>query len=359
MNATQHVTALGQSLWLDNLSRSLIRDGTLARFIADDGVSGVTSNPSIFQNALASSPYYADDLARLKASGLDAELRYEALVIPDIQAVCDLLLPTYESSGGNDGYVSLEVAPRWAYDAPRTVKEAQRLSSLVDRRNLLIKVPGTPEGVVAFEALTTLGINVNLTLLFSVAQTEAAFNAYIRGLSARAHAGADVRRSKAVASLFLSRLDTLVDTRLTAIGTQEALSLRGKAAVAMAKAAYQSYLKTFHGEAFAVLAKQGATPQYLLWASSGVKNPDYHDLLYVEPLIGKETINTLPDKTLAALRDHGKPALRVEDGVAEAEAQLAELARLGIDMDAVGNTLQNDGVKSFEAAYQKLLQQTG
>ncbi|MDP1645776.1 MAG: transaldolase [Thiobacillus sp.] len=359
MNATQHVTALGQSLWLDNLSRSLIRDGTLARLIAEDGVSGVTSNPSIFQNALASSPHYADDLARLKASQLDAEQRYEALVIPDIQAACDLLLPVFERSHGNDGYVSLEVAPRWAYNAARTVEEAQHLSSLVNRRNLLIKVPGTPEGLSAFEALTTLGINVNVTLLFSVAQTEAALDAYTRGLTARARAGADVRRSKAVASLFLSRVDTLVDTQLTAIGTQEALSLRGRAAVAMAKLAYQSYLKTFHGEAFAALAQQGAAPQTLLWASSGVKNPDYHDLLYVEPLIGKETINTLPDKTLAALRDHGRVALRLEDGVAEAEAQLAELARLGIDMDAVGNTLQDDGVKLFEAAYQKLLQQTG
>ncbi|MBW8365063.1 MAG: transaldolase [Rhizobium sp.] len=359
MNTTQHVTTLGQSLWLDNLSRSLLHDGALARLIAEDGVSGVTSNPSIFQNALATSPYYADDLTRLKVNEPDAERRYEALVIPDIQAACDLLLPTYEASGGNDGYVSLEVAPRWAYDSTRTVEEAQRLSAAANRRNLLIKVPGTPEGVSAFQALTTLGINVNVTLLFSMAQTQAVFDAYLRGLSARMQAGADVRRSKAVASLFLSRVDTLVDTQLTAIGTQAALSLRGKAAVAMAKLAYQRYLRVFHGEAFAALAQEGATPQYLLWASTGVKNPDYRDLLYVEPLIGPETINTLPDKTLAALRDHGDPVPRVAQGVAEAEAQLAELARLGIDMDAVGNTLQDDGVKLFEAAFQKLLLQTG
>jgi transaldolase len=359
MNATQLVTALGQSLWLDNLSRSLIRDGTLARLIAEDGVSGVTSNPSIFQKALASSPYYADDLMQLKASEPDAERRYEALVIPDIQAACDLLLPTFQASGGGDGYVSLEVAPRWAYDAPRTVQEAQRLSAAVNRRNLLIKVPGTAEGISAFAALTTLGINVNVTLLFSVAQAEAAFEAYIHGLTTRMQAGADVRRSKAVASLFLSRVDTLVDRQLTAIGTQEALSLRGKAAVAMAKLAYQSFLKAFHGNAFAALAQQGAAPQYLLWASTGVKNPDYNDLLYVNPLIGRETINTLPDRTLAALRDHGKPVLQVENGVAEAEAQLAELARLGIDLEMVGHTLQIEGVKLFEAAFQELLQQTG
>ncbi|MHB1084663.1 MAG: transaldolase [Thiobacillus sp.] len=359
MNITQHVTTLGQSLWLDNLSRSLIHDGTLAKLIAEDGISGVTSNPSIFQNALATSPYYADDLARLKTGTLDAEQRYEALAIPDIQAACDLLLPTFDASGGDDGYVSLEVAPRWAYNAARTVEEAQRLSAAVDRRNLLVKVPGTPEGVVAFESLTTLGINVNVTLLFSVKQTEAIFNAYVRGLTARSRSGADIRNSKAVASLFLSRVDTLVDTQLTAIGTQEALSLRGHAAVAMAKLAYQRYLETFHSAAFTDLMERGARSQHLLWASTGVKNPDYHDLLYVEPLIGVATINTLPDKTLSALREHGKPALRVEDGIAEAEAKWAELARLGIDMDAVGNTLQDDGVKSFEVAFQKLLQQTG
>lgn len=359
MNITQHVATLGQSLWLDNLSRSLLRDGTLARLIAEDGISGVTSNPSIFEKAFATSPYYADDLKRLKDSEPDAERRYEALAIPDIQAACDLLLPTYEASDGNDGYVSMEVAPRWAYDTARTVEEAQRLSAAVNRRNLLVKVPGTPEGVSALEMLTTLGINVNVTLLFSVAQTEAIFQAFIRGLNARIQADADVRHSKAVASLFLSRVDTLVDTQLTAIGTQAALSLRGKAAVAMARLAYQRYLGIFHGEPFAALAERGATPQYLLWASTGVKNPDYRDLLYVEPLIGAETINTLPDKTLTALRDHGDPALRVEEGVAEAETQLAELARLGIDMDAVGNTLQDDGIKLFEASFQKLLQQTG
>jgi len=358
MNPAQHVAALGQSLWLDNLSRSLIHDSTLARHIAENGVSGVTSNPSIFQNALASSPYYADDLVKLRASEPDTERRYEALVIPDIQAACDLLLPTFEASSGHDGYVSLEVAPRWADDTARTVAEAQRLSAAVNRRNLLVKVPGTPAGVSAFETLTRLGINVNVTLLFSTAQIEAAFNAYIRGLNARVQAGADVRHSKAVASLFLSRVDTLVDTQLTAIGTPEALALRGKAAVAMAKLTYQRYLAIFHGEAFAALAQHGAAPQFLLWASTGVKNPDYSDLLYVEPLIGKETINTLPDKTLAALAEHGKPALRVETDLAESAAQLAELARLGIDMEQVGQTLQGDGVKLFEAAFQKLLQQT-
>jgi transaldolase len=357
MNVPQQVTALGQRLWLDNLSRSLIRDGTLARLIAEDGISGITSNPAIFHNALATSPHYAADLAQLKRTQPDAEKRYEALIIADVQAACDLLGPVHEASGGDDGYVSLEVAPRWADDAARTVDEARRLAEVVGRRNLLIKVPGTPAGLAAFEALTALGVNVNVTLLFSVAQTDAVFDAYLRGLTARAHAGGDVRRSKAVASLFLSRVDTLVDRQLEDIGTQEALSLRGKAAVAMAKVAYQHYLQRFRGAAFAELARHGATPQTLLWASSGVKNPAYQDLLYVEPLIGRETINTLPDKTLAALREHGRPAARLEEGVAEAQAQLDELARLGIDMEMVGHRLQVDGLRLFEEAYQKLLQQ--
>lgn len=358
MNIPQQVAALGQSLWLDNLSRSLIHDGVLARHIAEHAVTGVTSNPAIFQNALASSPYYADDLARLKTTEPDPERRYEALAIPDIQAACDLLDPVYERTGGMDGYVSLEVAPRWAHDAFKTVDEAQRLVASVSRRNLMVKVPGTPAGVQAFEALTALGVNVNVTLLFSLAQTQAVFDAYIRGLTTRARAGIDIRRSRAVASLFLSRVDTLVDTQLDAIGTQEALSMKGKAAVAMARLAYAAYRTTFRGPGFAALAERGAAPQTLLWASTGVKNPDYRDLLYVEPLIGPETINTLPDKTLAALIDHGKPAARVDEGMDEARAQFDDLARLGIDMEHIGLRLQKDGVDLFETAFGKLLLQT-
>jgi transaldolase len=357
MNIPQQVAALGQHLWLDNLSRSLLRDGVLQRLIAEDGITGVTSNPSIFQNALASSPYYADDLAALRVSEPDAERRYEALVIPDIQAACDLLLPTFEASNGDTGYVSLEVAPRWAHDSARTVAEAQRLSAAVNRRNLLVKVPGTPAGINAFEALTTLGINVNVTLLFSVAQTQAVFDAYVRGLRARLLRGEDIHHNKAVASLFLSRVDSLVDTQLAALGTPDALALRGKVAVAMARRAHQHYQRTFHGADFAVLAQHGARPQYLLWASTGVKNPAYPDLLYVEPLIGQETINTLPDKTLAALRDHGQLNARIGDDLAAAEASLATLARLGIDLNEVGKTLQADGVSLFETAFQTLLQQ--
>jgi transaldolase len=356
MNPTQQVAALGQSLWLDNLSRDLLRSGALKRMIDEDGVSGVTSNPTIFDKALTTSAHYAADLSRLRAEEPDPERRYEALILADVRDACDLLKPIFERSAGDDGYVSLEVAPRWAYDTTGTVQEAHRLWSLVNRKNLLVKVPGTPEGVAAFEALTELGINVNVTLLFSISQVRAVFDAYTRGLGLCEAAGSDLRRHKAVASLFLSRVDTMVDAQLADIGTQEALSLRGKAAVAMAKAARQTYRRTFEGEAFSELSRRGARPQYLLWASTGVKNPDYHDLLYVEPLIGPESVNTMPDKTLAALREHGHAALCLEEGVAEAEAQLADLERLGVDMEAVGNALQRAGVDLFEASYQKVLQ---
>ena len=355
MSAVKQISELGQCVWLDNLSRTLIHDGELARLIGEDGVSGVTSNPSIFHNAVASSPYYADDLLKLKTTESDPERRYEALVIPDVQAACELLLPVFERTQGNDGYVSLEVVLCWAYDADRTVAEGQRLAVRVDRKNLLIKVPGTPEGVVAFETLTRLGINVNVTLLFSIAQTGRVWEAYIRGLTARVAAGLDIRHSKAVASLFLSRVDTLIDARLNEIGTPGALALRGKAAVAMAKNAHRRYEEIFKAAGFSHLAQGSGRPQYLLWASTGAKNPGYSDLIYVEPLIGSETINTLPDKTIAAIRDHGHPALSLGLGLGEANAQLAELAGLGIDMDGVGETLQDDGVKLFAASFDKLL----
>lgn len=355
MNALTQTAELGQSLWLDNLSRGLIKQGTLTKLIQEDGITGVTSNPSIFYSAISASTDYEADLARLKETEPDPEKRYEALVIPDIQAACDVLRPVFERTHGNDGYVSLEVSPNLAYDEEGTVDEAQRLSAVVARDNLLVKIPGTPEGVRAFESLTRLGINVNVTLLFSVAQTERIWEAYIRGLTARVAAGLDIRQSKAVASLFLSRVDTLVDAKLTEIGTPEALALRGKAALAMAKNAYRQYQEIFKGNAFAHLEEAGGRPQYLLWASTGVKNPAYSDLLYVEPLIGPETINTLPDKTLDAIRDHGKPALNLTLGLGEANTQLEQLAKLGIDMDSIGETLQTEGVKQFSSAFDKLM----
>jgi len=356
MNPLREVKRLGQSLWLDNLSRVLLREGGLQRLIEDDGLCGVTSNPSIFHQAVSAGTHYRDDLARLKAGDLDAEQRYESLVIPDIQAACDLLRPTYDASRGDDGYVSLEVSPRLAYDEEATVQAALRLRQAVRRDNLLIKVPATPPGVRAFERLIAQGVNINVTLMFSLHHVLQVVQAYIRGLHRWREHGGDPRAIKAVASLFLSRVDTLVDQQLKARGGAEALVLRGRTGVALAKLAYQRYRDLFHGPAFAELAVTGVRPQYLLWGSTGTKNPNYSDVLYVEPLIGPATINTLPDTTLAAFRDHGKAALTLEQDVEQAQAHFLALEKIGIDLHAVGETLQAEGVRLFEVAYQQLLE---
>lgn len=348
----------GQSIWLDNLTRTHLEEGRLAELIAQ-GVSGITSNPAIFHKAMTESPYYQVALEKLKSSEADPERRYESLVIEDIQRACDLLRPIHEASQGDDGYVSLEVAPRFAHDAASTVAEAKRLSGLAGRDNLLIKVPGTAEGLVAFEHLTAEGLRVNVTLLFSLRQAVRTFEAYIRGARRWIEAGGKPARLKAVASLFLSRADTLVDKKLETINTPESLALRGKTAVAMAKLAYQRYRDFFHGAGFESLSAAGVRPQYLLWASSGTKNPAYSDLLYVEPLIGPETINTLPDKTLSALLDHGRIDPSLDFGVPEAEAHMVALEGLELDMDEVGETLQADGLKLFAESYDRLIEAVG
>jgi len=345
---------LGQSLWLDNLSRTLIHDGVLARYIREMGISGVTSNPSIFQKAIHTSPYYRDDARNLAADS--AEHLYEQLVKTDLQMACDLLAPIHRETRGDDGWVSWEESPRLAEDEAATVAEAQRLREIVQRENLLIKVPATPAGVRALTTLIGRGISVNVTLMFGLGHVRAVFDAYCAGLAQWIDKGGDPAKVKAVASLFLSRVDTLVDERLTRIGTAQALSLRGKVAVAMAKAAYRVYRETFHGEAFARLAVLGGRPQYLLWASTSTKNPAYSDLLYVEPLIGPETVNTLPDETLEKLRDHGKLEARLADGLDEAQATLDAVAKLGIDMDGdVAQTLQTQGLAAFDESFAKML----
>jgi transaldolase len=349
------VKALGQHLWLDNLSRTHLAEGILGRLIADDGIDGVTSNPAIFHKAITGSPHYQADLQRLRASGIAPEARVEALVIPDVQAACDLLRPAHAASAGDAGYVSLEVAPALAHDAPATVAAAQRLAAAVGRDNLLIKVPATPAGLIAFEQLTALGLRVNVTLIFSLAQHAAVCDAYVRGALAWVGRGGDARRLRAVTSVFLSRVDTLVDRRLEALGTPAARALAGKSGVALAKRCYQQYLDRFHGPAFAGLAAAGVRPATPLWASTGTKNPAYSDVLYVEPLIGPETINTLPDATLAAFRDHGRVAPTLTEGMDAARAHIQALAALGIDLDDVGETLQVEGVRLFADAYDQLL----
>ena len=349
MNRLQAIRPFGQRIWLDNLSRELLESGELARLLADDGIAGVTSNPAIFHKAISTDPRYRDELAQLKTNpALSAEQRYETLVIADIQAACDLNLPQYNATNGDDGYVSLEVSPELSRDEAGTLAAGRRLWAEINRPNAMIKVPATPEGIAAFQQLTADGINVNITLLFSLPQVEAVWDAYIAGLKARHAAGLPLGHIKAVASFFLSRVDSLLDAQLPA-------ELQGKVAVALSKVAYQRYLDRFHGEEFASLKAAGARAQFLLWASTGTKNKAYSDVLYVESLIGDETVNTVPDATLALFRDHGNAAATLNTDIDAARATLAAAAAAGIDFTAVGEQLQTDGLVLFEKAFAELL----
>ncbi|WP_265942452.1 transaldolase [Dechloromonas sp. A34] len=349
--------ALGQHVWLDNLSRTLLREGKLLRLIGEDGIDGVTSNPAIFQKAIAGSPYYAEDLERLRAAGLDAEAIYEGLVIPDIQAACNILWPDYVASSGEFGYVSLEVSPELAHDAAATEAAALRLRAAVERDNLLIKVPGTPAGIQAFENLTAAGVSVNVTLIFSLAQYEAVAQAYLRGTLRWVASGGHARQVRSVASIFLSRIDTLVDKLLAAIGTPPATAMMGESGVAVAKVCYRRYRELFAGAAFNMQRLASVRRQTLLWASTGTKNLAYSDLLYVEPLIGPATINTLPDATLTAFREHGKVQDRLAEDMDQAIARIDALAGLGIDLNEVGETLQGEGLSLFAEAYRAILRE--
>jgi len=351
MNRLQAIRPFGQRIWLDNLSRELIESGELARLVHEDGIAGVTSNPAIFYKAISTDARYRDDLASLKQQPLSAEARYEALVIPDVQAACDLLASVYQASDLNDGYVSLEVSPALAHDAEGTLAAARRLWQAVARPNLMVKIPATAAGIEAFRQLTSEGVNVNITLLFSLTQVDAVWDAYIGGLTERHAAGHNVAGIKAVASFFLSRVDSLLDPQLPD-------GLQGKAAIALSKAAYARYQQRFHGSEFAALNAAGARPQYLLWASTGTKNKAYSDVLYVESLIGDETVNTVPDATLAAFRDHGVAADTLGQNLPAAQERLLDVAEAGIDLVAVGEQLQRDGLKLFDDAFDALLQLT-
>lgn len=355
MNPMLRLHALGQRIWLDNLSRTLLRDGTLNKLVSEDRIAGVTSNPTIFFKAFSDSEHYREELQKLKADpALSAEQRYEALAVADIQEACDTLQSAYKNTAGDDGYVSLEVSPELAHDAAGTVAAGLRLKAAVQRDNLLIKVPATAAGLQAIEELIAQGCSVNVTLMFSLRHVRDVAGAYVRGIARLIDAGGDARKVKSVASLFLSRVDALLDKRLEAVGG-DALALRGRSAVALAKLAYQDYKTRYAAGEFKALAKRGARPQAMLWASTGTKNPAYSDVLYVESLIGPQTVNTVPDATLAAFREHGKAEATLETGVDAAREQFAALQRLGIDMDAVGEELQADGLRLFEDSFRQLL----
>ena len=351
---------LGQRIWLDNLSRTLLRNGTLQRLISEDLLAGVTSNPTIFYKAISESQEYAQELARLrKDSASSAERRYEKLAVRDIQDACDLFHPLYVRTDGEDGYVSLEVSPALAHDAEATIAAGLRLKAEVNRANLLIKVPATKAGLIAIEQLIGQGCSVNVTLMFSLDHVRDVSKAYMKGIEQwLGRSGADPRPIKSVASLFLSRVDTYVDKKLDAIGG-DALRLKGQAGVALAKLAYEEYKQVFGGPLFAPLAAKAARRQYLLWASTGTKNPAYSDVMYVEPLIGPETINTLPDATLQAFRDHGRVEPTLERDLDRAREVFAELARHGILMGEVGGELQTQGLALFQQSFDELLRFVG
>ena len=364
MNTLGRLKDFGQSVWYDNIERAMLgADGALQGMIAEDGLCGITSNPTIFEKAIAGSADYDQSLLALLSQGVRPSGRdlFFALAIEDIQQAADLLLSVYKQSEGLDGYVSLEVSPDLAYDAEATIAEARRLVQRVNRPNLMVKVPATREGVAAVEALTAEGVNVNATLLFSVKRYEEVARAYLSGLRQRHQRGLPVDTIASVASFFVSRVDAAVDRRLEEIACDaspaqcaEIVKLQGKIAIANAKAAYQVYLRLSREE-FSDLAALGAMSQRLLWASTGTKNPRYSDVLYVDALIGRNTVNTLPPATYRAFRDHGTPSATLEQNGDDALAQLARLADLGVDMEAVAQQLEDDGVKAFQTSFDNLL----
>ena len=342
---------IGQAIWFDYIRRSLITSGEMQSLI-DQGVRGVTSNPTIFEKAIAGSSDYDDDLRALVREGASVEEIYERLALTDISLTADLFRKVYDETGGLDGYVSIEVSPVLAYDTKRTIEEARRLFSLLGRPNIMIKVPATKEGVPAIETLIAEGINVNVTLLFSVRRYEEVANAYLNGLEKLLASGRDIRSVASVASFFVSRVDTSLDPELEKRSLSD---LTGKIAVANAKAAYGLFGEIFSGERWRRLERQGARPQRLLWASTGTKNPRYPDTLYVDELIGPHTVNTLPPATLKAYLDHGKTENTLGVGLKEAHEQIAQIERAGIDLEAVTGKLQDDGVELFAGSFRSLM----
>lgn len=353
-NPLVRLSELGQSPWLDYITRDLLHSGELAALIERDGLRGMTTNPSIFEKAIATSTMYDADITSLAAGGQGPLEVYEQLAVADVQEACDLFLPVYERTDGGDGFVSLEVSPRLADDPTGTVGEAVRLWRRIERPNLMVKIPGTLAGLIAVRRCLSLGINVNVTLLFSTDRYDAVLEAYLDAIEERLERGESLRHLASVASFFISRIDGRIDPCIDALEAG-ARRLRGSIALANAGRAYASLERTLGSPRWASLARHGARPQRLLWASTSTKDPAFSDLHYVEPLIGLYTVTTLPPETLAAYRDHGDPQLRILETVAGAEARLEALAPLGIDLDAALAALEADGVAKFGASFTTLL----
>jgi transaldolase len=352
LNLTKQVTNYGQSLWLDYIRRDLVTSGELWRLIEEDGIRGMTSNPTIFEKAIAETDLYDEAMRTLLEAepGIETRSLFERLEVQDIQAAADVLRPIYDQSGGDDGFVSIEVSPHLAYDSNASVTEAHRLWKKVGRPNLMVKIPATPQGMPAIEQLIADGINVNVTLMFSLTQYECVAEAYLKGLARTA----DPRKVISVASFFVSRVDSVVDRILEELGTPEALALRGKTGIANAKMAYLRFREIFFGATFEPLKAQGARVQRPLWASTSTKNKAYSDVLYVDELIGPDTINSLPPETLAAFRDHGHPAARLPQGEKDAEDVKGALGRLDIHLISIAQTLLDEGITKFQKSFDQL-----
>ena len=363
-NPLLELQTYGQSVWYDNIERGMIISGQLQRLIAEDGLRGMTSNPAIFEKAISGSRQYAGTLRQLAGAERSALEIYEAIAIQDIQWAADVLLPVYEETEGRDGYISLEVSPLLAHDTEATVDEAVRLAGEVGRRNLMIKVPGTSAGIPAIERLIGEGLNINVTLLFSVDSYVEVAGAYISGLETLQARGGNIAESASVASFFVSRIDAMIESRIGAMldaGVNRASdrltlrSLLGKVAIANAKVAYMRYQEMISEQRWQTLAARGARTQRLLWASTGAKNPAYRDVVYVEELIGPDTVNTLPAATLEGFRDHGQVRPSLQEGSDEAIDVMAALEESGISIDEVTDQLQTDAVRLFVEPFDKLL----
>ncbi len=348
------LSALGQSVWIDYLSRDLLHGGRLAQMMEEDAVVGVTSNPTIFQKAISQGSSYDEQLRELLGHEQDAKEIFVALAGRDIGEACDLMRNVWDEGRGLSGYVSMEVDPTLAYDTDGTLAEARRLHALVDRPNLYVKIPGTAPGLPAIEEMIAAGKSINVTLIFALERHREVMEAYIRGIERLVEGGGDPRPVSSVASFFVSRVDTETDKRLDAIGGHD--ELKGRLAVANARLAYQNWKEVFAGERWEALAAKGASKQWCLWASTSTKNPAYRDVLYVEELIGPETVNTMPEETIEAFQDHGEVALTLEQGIDEARHLFDELAAVGVDVDDVTRVLEEEGVQKFSDSFDELLE---
>jgi transaldolase len=346
----------GQSVWIDSLSRAMIEEGELARLMREDAVVGVTSNPTIFQKAMSEGTHYDEQLKEVLEQETAPKEIFLQLAVRDIQAACDLMRPVWDEGHGRDGYVSLEVDPELAYDREETFEEAMRLHDWVDRPNLFVKIPATKPGLAAIEDSIAKGKSINITLIFALQRYREVVEAYLRGLERLVAAGGDPTPVASVASFFVSRVDTEADKLLDAIGTPKALALRGKLAIANAKLAYEHWQQAFAGERWEFLASKGASKQRCLWASTSTKNPEYRDVLYVEELIGAETVDTMPLETINAFQDHGKVADSLTQGLDEARQLLLDLEAAGVDYDDVTETLEEEGVQKFADSFVQLLE---